>query len=170
MNTPVVEKKDKMVIGGINYYGNPFENHEGWNVENEIGKLWNRFMYLFYQKREKISSIADEKAFYEIHIRTDKECDGNQEYGIMVGVELKEISELPEEMVLKVFGEREYLVFSLNGREIVENWKTMNDWIENSEYIIDGNYMIQMYDSRFKGMDRIDESVMEAWFPIKGRI
>jgi len=167
MNDPLLISKDRMVIGGINYYGDPIENHEGWNVENEIGKLWNRFMYLYFQKKDAISAIINENAFYEIHIQTDKDCENNNEYGIMVGVELKDIVDMPEEMVLKVFGERKYLAFTLEGIEIVENWKLMSEWIDKSEYVIDGDYVIQKYDERFKGMDKIEQSVMEAWFPVK---
>ncbi len=37
---PRIVKKDVMAVVGMVFYGNPFEEAEGWSQENQIGRLW----------------------------------------------------------------------------------------------------------------------------------
>ena len=40
---PTIIERDKIILVGFSFFGDPFQAGE-WTEENEIGRLWNRFM------------------------------------------------------------------------------------------------------------------------------
>jgi predicted transcriptional regulator YdeE len=61
-------------------------------------------------------------------------------------------------------------VFLLKGHEIVSDWtKGMQNWMAQAGYESAYRYGFELYDHRFKGMDRIDESELDAYIPVKKR-
>lgn len=58
MDTKIVERK-LTILAGISFYGDPFSQSGGWTEENEIGRLWSRFMSLY----ETSPSIACHRWF-----------------------------------------------------------------------------------------------------------
>jgi len=48
----IVEPHKRLKLIGCVYYGDPFHSKEGWNIENEIGILWKRFMNLCEKHNE----------------------------------------------------------------------------------------------------------------------
>jgi predicted transcriptional regulator YdeE len=57
----------------------------------------------------------------------------------------------------------------LHGAEITSDWYQMiyQDWMPTSGYHQSGSYSIQRYDQRFKGLDQIDDSVLDVYIPIE---
>ena len=48
---PKIIRADQIMLVGMSFYGDPFETSAGWMEENQIGRLWQRFMaYLSINK------------------------------------------------------------------------------------------------------------------------
>jgi hypothetical protein len=41
---PRIVETGQMTLLGFSFFGDPFRFHGGWEEENEIGRLWSRFM------------------------------------------------------------------------------------------------------------------------------
>jgi len=162
MNPKIVTEKERLVVG-MSFYGDPFSQASGWSEDNEIGLLWKRFM-AFDFARIKHRTAPD--AFLEIHIET-QETAAKGIFEVFVGAQVDKLEDVPVECVVKVLPAAQYAVFTLEGQQIVSDWSNMlRDWMVSSGYVRSHKYFIQSYDSRFKGMDRIDESVLDAYIPI----
>ena len=75
---------------------------------------------------------------------------------------------MPFDLTIKVLPAATYAVFTLTGKRIVEDWeKEMEVWLEQDSYQEDYPYNFQYYDTRFKGMDRIEESQIDVYIPIE---
>jgi len=163
---PVVCEKKQIILVGMSFYGDPFDSRAGWDDENEIGHLWVRFnKFLYAHKKEKIAAYPP---FYEVHIYTD-ETDEKGKFEIFVGAEADpaQIEKLPIELCVKVLPETQYAIFTFKGEEITSDWeKLLHDWLTTSEYESPYSYNFQYYDERFKGMDRIAESVLDVYVPV----
>jgi len=162
VNPKIVTAKEWLVVG-MSFYGDPFSQASGWSEDNEIGLLWKRFM-AFDFARIKHRTAPD--AFLEIHIET-QETAAKGIFEVFVGAQVDKLEDVPVECVVKVLPAAQYAVFTLEGQQIVSDWSNMlRDWMVSSGYVRSHKYFIQSYDSRFKGMDRIDESVLDAYIPI----
>jgi AraC family transcriptional regulator len=168
MDEPRVVDKAEMIIAGMVFYGDPFKSEKGWSKENEIGKLWQRFIKFMDKKGNLLKHQADADAGFEIHIEGD-EYKETREYYLMVGAELTKIGDLPPEIFVKVFPPTKYAVFTLKGKEIVSNWsdEIYKKWLPSSGYVEASKYLLECYDKRFKGMENIDTSELDIWVPIK---
>lgn len=156
---------DKMIIVGVNYFGDPFSVKEGWDEENEIGKTWKRFMY-HKSKEDYPENKLNKTYFYEIHIYNEK----TQEKGILevfIGEEIDEV-QVPIDLSIKFIPSGQYLCFTLVGEEIVGDfWQKIDGYIEESYHMKrDKRFIIQRYDERFKGMDRLSESTLDVLVPM----
>ena len=60
-------------------------------------------------------------------------------------------------------------VFTFEGQQINSDWPRMiyQEWLPNSGYQEAYRYNFQLYDQRFKGIDRLDESAIDVYVPIK---
>ena len=69
---------------------------------------------------------------------------------------------------MKVLPPTKYAVFTLAGEEITSDWHQMihRDWLPDSGYQIAYDYAIERYDERFKGLDKIADSVLEVYIPV----
>ena len=166
MEVEVIEK-DQMLLVGLSFFGDPFKSSAGWTEENEIGRLWVRFMNFLESQGARIQHIKEHEVSYEVHIE-HPETQEKGEYEVFVGLEVAKLKDLPVELLVKVLPPTSYAVFTLTGEEITSDWHQMihRDWLPESGYRIAFDYAIERYDERFKGLDRIAESVLEVYIPV----
>jgi predicted transcriptional regulator YdeE len=166
MEVKIVEK-DQMLLVGMSFFGDPFKSSAGWTEENEIGRLWVRFMAFLENQGARIQHIEGHEVSYEVHIEHD-ETQEKGEYEVFVGLEVTQLQDVPIELLVKVLPPTAYAVFTLEGEEITSDWHQMihRDWLPESSYRIAHDYAIERYDPRFKGLDRIAESLLEVYIPV----
>jgi len=161
---PKIIDKEQITLVGMVFYRNPFKEQGGWSQENEIGKLWTRFLAKKSQKPMK--SRVGTGAF-EVHIEPE-EYEETKNFYVFVGVEVEKVDDFPLEMFVKVLPATKYAVFTLKGKEITSNWSDMiyKEWLPKSGYKEAHKFLIEYYDERFKGTDR-PESELDIYVPIK---
>jgi predicted transcriptional regulator YdeE len=60
-------------------------------------------------------------------------------------------------------------MITLRGSEITGDWwqKLDKELIPSSGVVRNSAYLIQAYDERFKGMDNIEDSIMDVYIPVE---
>lgn len=166
MEPTIIEKRQMMLLG-FSFFGDPFRLSGGWTEENEIGRLWNRFMAYLTQHRHRIKHVRSDEVMYEVHVYHEETAQTG-EFEVFVGLEVEDLADLPIELSVKVLPPVTYAVFSLHGEQITSDWPLMiiTEWLPSSGYQSDHAYSIQRYDERFKGLEQIEESVLEVYFPV----
>jgi predicted transcriptional regulator YdeE len=150
-----IEDKSKMILCGYNFYGDPFHSKVGWDSENEIGHTWQRY--------QKSCNNSEMLPYYELHVYNETTATTGH-FEVFVGQETNFDS---ISMVQKVIPSRQSCIVTLIGQEIHSDWyKEFRTMIENQEIVINEDYIIQVYDERFKGMDKIEDSILEVWLPV----
>lgn len=152
-----------LLLGGVNFYGDPFSAKAGWDAENEIGNTWRRFMAL---KAEAGPCARGGEAVYEVHIY-GPETEKKGYFEVFVGEEVR-AAQLPVSLSAKYIPASEYLRVTLSGEEITGDW-----WLglegmiaALGGYARNGGYILQVYDSRFLGMEQLGDSVLDAYIPV----
>jgi len=154
---------------GFSFYGDPFRLSPGWSEENEIGRLWTRFMAYVEQYQERMKPVAANVGIaYEVHIYNEETITTGL-FEVFVGVELADITRVPIDMVIKVLPSTQYAVFTLQGEAIVSDWPQgiYQEWLPNSKYELAHDYHIQYHDGSFKGLDQLDVSSLDVYVPVK---
>ncbi len=155
-----------ILLGGLSFYGDPISTKCGWDSENEIGKTWSRFMD-FLAAHPQRSYSYNRSNMYEIHIY-GRETDTKGYFEVFVGEEVS-MAQLPVELSSKFIPESDYIKITLFGNEITSDWwlKLDSDILPAKGVRRSSSYIIQAYDERFKGMDNIDKSIMDAYIPVE---
>lgn len=164
----IVERHKRLKLIGCVYYGDPFHSKEGWNVENEIGLLWKRFMNLCEKHNEIIEKYRTNKNIaYEIHIQP-KDYKETKKFYVFAGMEVNNFEEMPLEMVSKVLPATMYAIFTFKGKDIFRGGEYIwQKWLPNSNYEEAYPYFIEAYDEvRFHGLDNKDSEI-DYYIPIK---
>ena len=164
---PLIKEKRKIALVGMDFLGNPYEKAGGWSEQNEIGRLWHRFMGFYERRKGEIKGIVSDSG-YELWIDLDVEREPKDKY-IFVGVEVEKIERLPLELIGKVLPETRYAVFTLKGQEIKSNWPKLlwEKWLPEAGLEKSYDFLMEYYDEqRFKGMDNPD-SELDLYVPIK---
>jgi AraC family transcriptional regulator len=158
---------DEWLVVGMSFYGDPFSNAAGWSEDNEIGRLCQRFMGFVTQHHAAIPQPVNPGTMLEIHIYNEETMEKGF-FEVFAGIQVAQLAGVPLACVVKVLPPATYAVFTLRGQQITSDWsKALNDWLAASDYERSHPYIIQCYDDRFKGMDNIEESVLEAYIPVK---
>lgn len=168
MLIPGIIGPKEIALAGMSFFGDPFDTHAGWDEDNQIGLLWKRLI-AFLENHPEAKCLLNSSQWYEVHLY-GPETNEKGVFEVFVGVdfELNRISELPAELLVKHLPATQYAVFTLNGNQISGDWeKLIMDWMPGSSYESNGNFGVQLYDERFKGVDRLDESVLDVYVPIK---
>lgn len=168
MLKPGIFESKEIVMAGMSFFGDPFDTHAGWDEDNQIGLLWKR-LYAYLENNSEVKRLLTSSQCYEVHLY-GPETNEKGLFEVFVGMDfdLNRISELPAELLVKHLPATQYAVFSMSGNEISGDWeKQIMDWMLESGYESGGNFGIQLYDERFKGVDRLDESVLDVYIPIK---
>jgi AraC family transcriptional regulator len=167
MDIKVVERGPILLVG-MGFFGNPFSNASAWDVENEIGSLWKRFMGFLSAEPEAIADRADSGEFwYELHVNAP-ETSKTGRYEVFVGVEVRSLSSLPLACSAKALPPAEYAVLTARGGEISGDWvgRLYSEIVPSLGRKADERFSIDFYDARFKGMDRLMESEMDYYIPL----
>ena len=155
-----------MYLAGMSFYGDPFSSHGAWTGENEIGRLWTRCMNYLEDHNDQLQSIWQSQVMYEVHIyNADTISKGLFE--VFVGGHLKTPEGVPAELLIKSLPASDYVVFTLQGEEISTDWYSAGErWMADNGYLRSLPYIFQYYDDRFKGVEQIEESVLDVYIPI----
>jgi AraC family transcriptional regulator len=164
--SPKITQKKKIILVGMDFFGNPYEKAGGWSEQNAIGQLWKRFENFYQNKKDSIKHSVSESG-YELWIDFEGEKETKNKY-IFVGVEVEKIEDLPLELIAKILPETRYAVFTLKGQKIKSDlpliWKK---WLPDAGLETSFDFMIEYYDNqRFKGMDNPD-SELDIYVPIR---
>lgn len=165
---PKIIESKPITLVGMSFYGDPFDTHAGWDEDNQIGLLWKR-LFAFLQKDAVFSSLSQSSAWYEVHIHSEEtQAKGLFEVFVGVTIELERVTELPSQLLVKNLPASQYAIFTFKGEEINSDWeKILESWMSESDYQSAGTFNFQYYDDRFKGLDRISESVLDVYIPIR---
>ena len=163
---PKIVEHDEMMLLGFSFFGDPFRVSAGWTEENEIGRLWQRFMAYLAEHSQRIKQVKPEEVAYEVHIQHE-ETPHTGEYEVFVGVEATSLEDVPVELTVKILPAATYAVFTLRGEQILSDWQLMiQAWMIDAGFESAHSYGFQRYDDRFKGVERIDESVLDVYVPV----
>jgi predicted transcriptional regulator YdeE len=171
MNPKIITEKEWLVVG-MSFYGDPFNKASGWSEDNEIGILWKRFMAFIQKNSAAISGAikhaVDPGAALEIHVYTEETVEKGI-FEVFVGARVEKLEDVPVECVVKALPATQYAVFTIKGEQITSDWGKMiyHDWLPSSGYCESHKYHIQYYDQRFKGLDKIEESTLDVYVPVK---
>lgn len=166
---PKIIESSRLILVGMDFFGDPCAIASPWSEENEIGKLWKRFMHFLGKKADTIQHKADPSVGFEVHIETDEtKSIGHRE--VFVGIEVSELEEVPLELVVKFLPPTKYAVFTLKGAEITSDWGKLiyQDWLPQSGFTSHHSYLIERYDERFKGLEgkELENSELDVLIPI----
>lgn len=163
-----IEYGEQTILAGISFFGDPFSESGGWTEENEIGRLWKRFMTLSGTYRESMPPLDDVQSMYEIHA-WDAQTAETGHYEVFVGYPVVDVLGIPITMLAKVLPASRFAVFTLEGEAIhdQDNYVQMDVWIEEHGCQRGASWMYNLYDDRYKGIDRMSESIIDVYLPIK---
>ncbi|MBT3276233.1 MAG: GyrI-like domain-containing protein [Spirochaetales bacterium] len=163
---PLVVEKDKLYLAGYSFYGDPFSASGAWTEENEIGKLWKRFMGFFAERAEEIPPSAVPGIGYEVHVWSKDVMETGQ-YEVFVGMAINEIADVPVDLSIKALPKAKFAVFTLSGDLIEKDLSSdMRVWLEAEGQHQTGNFIYNRYDDRYKGMENLKDSEIEVYVPI----
>ncbi len=156
---------DALLLGGVSFYGDPISSKGSWDAENEIGKTCKRFGDFMAENPNRSYSLG-KPLFYEVHIYGPETMTKGY-FEVFAGEEVN-TANLPVALSAKYIPASDYLKVSLTGKEIVSDWWQELDTVISAQAGITRNnsYIIQAYDERFKGVDKIEESALDAFIPI----
>lgn len=167
MEPKIIESKIFKLVGCI-FYGDPFHSAEEWSYENEVGKLWQRFIETSKKYAPLLKKIAiDLNTGYEIHLEP-AEYKQTKNYYIMVAIEVNNLNELPLEMFAKIFPKTDYVVFTTSMEKRFEIGNLVyKKWIPKHRYEQAFPYILQLYDNRrYKGLED-PHSEIDWFIPVK---
>jgi AraC family transcriptional regulator len=163
------EKRERIILAGCSFYGDPFTSSAGWTEENEIGRLWNRFMGNLQKSKEPISKLLQNKEWFEVWIENE-ESRKKGFFEIFIGTNVNSIDDVPYDLQIKILPATKYAVFTVKGEKIKSDWayQQYKIGLEKNKFKKSKNdFCIELYDERFKGVDKISESELDYYFPIE---
>ena len=164
---PVIVEKPEIYLVGMSFYGDPFDTHSDWAGENEIGRVWTRFMRYLGENAEKIPPSAYEEAMYEVHVYNEETITKGL-FEVFVGLQVENLAVVPLELVAKSLPATQYAVFTFEGEAISSDWHMeIDERITTAGYQRSHSFSFQYYDHRFKGVDNLAESVLDVYMPVK---
>lgn len=157
---------DALLLGGMSFYGDPISVKGGWDEENEIGKTARRFFDFISEYPHRPYS-TNNPFMYEVHIYND-ETETKGYFEIFFGEEVN-TAQLPICLSSKYIEASDYLKVTLTGREITSDWwKALDDaFLASNAMKRNFSHIIQVYDERFKGLDKIEDSEMDVYVPLE---
>jgi len=166
---PKIIHKEMITLAGMSFFGNPFDTSNPWSEENQIGALWRRLMAYLQSNEGDFNLGQVHSPFYEVHIYgPETETEGLFE--VFVGTKVSDIEGLPLELTAKVLPASQYALLTLKGEAIMGDWENeLLNWINKNGYREAYPYHFQLYDERFKGMDRIEESILDVYIPVEAK-
>jgi AraC family transcriptional regulator len=166
---PKIVEKDQIILVGFSFYGDPFAESGGWTEENEVGRLWRRFMAYWAENGGRVKHLGDGDLAYEVHIGGYEETASMGHYEVFVGREVTELEDVPVQLLVKILPPTRYAVFTLRGEQITSDWPhtIYDEWLPGSGYKSAHDYLIELYDQRFKGLENLAESELDIYVPVR---
>ena len=152
---------------GLSFFGDPFSSSAEWTEENEVGRLWNRFMG-YINNTEELKYLLQKEKWYEVWIE-HPESKEKGFFEIFVGTNIDSLDNVPYDLQIKVLPATEYAVFTVKGEQIKTDWayQQYKKGLDTGKYRKSSfDFCIELYDERFKGVDKISESELDYYFPI----
>ena len=163
---PRLVEADRITLVGFSFFGDPFRMSAGWTEENEIGRLWKRFMAYWMDQGERVHHVVAHDVMYEIHVE-HPETALSGEFEVFCGVEVAQLKDVPVELTCKVLPPTTYAVYTLRGEQITSDWNALiAEWMSHSGYQRAYPYGFQRYDRRFRGVEEIEHSVLDVYVPV----
>ena len=165
---PKIIQRESILLVGMSFYGDPFSNKEPWSEDNEIGRVWQRFTKFHRENPDRIRHEITPFVGYEVCI-ANEETNQFGHFEVFVGVEVTEIEEVPPTLSMKMLPPSTYAVFTIQGKMIASDWyyDLAQAWLPEAGLKQIGDFNFQVYDQRFKGMDRLEESAIDVYIPIE---
>lgn len=164
---PTIISKPEMLLVGMSFYGDPFDTSGVWTEENQIGRVWQRFMRYLEQHSGAIQNRTAVDVFLEVQIYNQETIEKGF-FEVFVGVQVEQLQPIPLELLGKVLPATDYAVFTLVGEAIFSDWDMhIDQWLAQAGYRRAYPYSIQYYDSRYKGLDQISESTLDLYMPVE---
>jgi predicted transcriptional regulator YdeE len=91
---PQIVAKPQMMLLGLSFFGDPFSLSAGWTEENEIGRLWKRFMAYLAERGQQIRHVVSNAVTYKVHIYHE-ETPQTGEFEVFVGMEVARLEGMP---------------------------------------------------------------------------
>jgi AraC family transcriptional regulator len=156
---------------GCVFFGDPFHRAKEWSYENEIGKLWTRFMSLTKKYSSLLQRISsDPFTGYELHLEPEEFRKTNQYY-VMVGLEARDFDQIPLEFFSKNLPKTDFLEFTTQmAKRKTQGSYIFQKWMPEHKIKQRYPFIIQRYDSkRYRGLD--DPSSEIDWLiPIQNKL
>ncbi|MEE4194046.1 MAG: GyrI-like domain-containing protein [Anaerolineae bacterium] len=166
MLKPQIIDLPAMVLAGFSFFGDPFHSHAGWTEENEIGRVWQRLTVFYETLPAEERHNANEAVWYELHLEHPGSIEKG-EWEIFVGYQIEQPDEHALELTLKHLPAMTWAVFTLKGTQIGNFDADYKNWLAASDYEEAFPLLIERYDERFKGMERIEESELDYLVPVR---
>ena len=163
-----IEDRPLTLLAGLSFYGDPFSQSAGWTEGNEIGKLWGRFMALREAAPESLPVPESPEQMFELHI-PDPQTSETGQYEVFVGYPIATMESIRMNLVAKVLPATRFARFTLVGKAITDNdsCQEMYAWIAAKGLAPAADWCCNLYDSRFKSMERIEESEIDVCIPVR---
>ena len=155
---------------GMDFYGDPFGRASAWEEENEIGRLFKRFEDFYAPNPVQIKGNLFPQAVFEGHFVSDA-TRRTGDFDVFVGVLVGELADLPLECVARQLPFTQYAVMTITGEKITSDWHMaiQEQWPPGPEYLLAFDYSLTCYDQRFHGMERLEESAVDVYIPVRRR-
>lgn len=160
---PTILSLDQLTLLGLSFYGDPFAVSGDWDVENEIGRVWQRFG-LTLKQYPQLQTLT--RCSYEVHIY-NAETEQKGHFEVFVGIQIDSPSLAPLDMLIKVLPSGLYARFTVRGEKIISDWYAeIETSLSELGYCRAGQYFFQLYDERFKGMEHLADSELDVYIPV----
>ena len=166
---PRIVDKERIMLAGVSFFGDPFAETGGWTEENEIGRLWKRF---FEAAAGTVLACEDPRGaspILEVHVEgPEAAARGHRE--VFIGVQIDELDKVTIEMQVKNLPAVTYAVFTFRGDRITSDWSQLvTEWMLEEGYRSAYPFSFQLYDSRFAGLDQLESSEIDVYIPVARR-
>lgn len=164
---PLILEKSAITLVGLSFYGDPFESSDAWTEENQIGRTWLRLNAFLEQHSQAILHRTAMDEFFEVHVYGEETATLGR-FEVFVGAPVERLEAVPVELQVKLLPAATYAVFTLAGQAILSDWvMNIDRWLAEAGYERSFPYSMQRYDARFKGLDRVDDSVLDVYMPVR---
>ncbi len=170
-----IEQTPALNLLGLSFFGDPFSASAGWTEENEIGRLWERYMRFYGEHAGELPPPLLPDLMFEAHIsHPQTEATGHYEVFVGYAIDLAPgdvgaIPRVPAPALIKLLPATRTACFTVSGVEITDESKyaEMDQWISTQRLRRSATWIYNRYDSRYKGIDNLSESTLVMCIPVK---
>ena len=156
-----------VILMGMSFFGDPFKDAGDWSENNEIGRLSQRFLDFMADRSVSLEGILASRDFYEVHIY-NAETEAKGFFEVFVGHPINAFRDIPLELSCKLLPAGQFAQVNLRGETIISDWYIDLDRdLAHRGWQRGRPFFFQVYDQRYKGLDRITESELTAYIPVE---